>query len=76
MGKIWCHHESVPNWKSELWERPIVPYLQQTALAGSLTTAQRLDSWPMSLFQTIKCTSGLLLFGWPGDKVFELVLFS
>lgn len=38
--------------------------------AGSLTTAQHLEPSPVSFFQTIKCTSGLLLFGWPGDTVF------
>lgn len=36
-------------------------------------TAQRLEPSPVSLFQTLKCTSGLLLFGWPGDEVFFLV---
>lgn len=38
--------------------------------AGSLTTVQHLEPSPVSFFQTIKCTSGLLLFGWPGDMVF------
>lgn len=47
----------------------------QTVLAGSLTPAQHLEPLPVSLFQTINCTSGLLLFGWPGDKVFGVLFF-
>lgn len=53
---------------SDRWERPVAAYLRQTALTRTLTTDQ-LETSPVSFFQTINCTSGFLLFGWPGDKI-------
>lgn len=81
MRRFWCHHGSVPNAvvrfsRSERLARPIAPSLQQMALARSWTTDQQMERLPVSFSQTIKCVSGSVLFGWPGDEVWSYFCFS